>query len=161
MFEHYDQIHLEPWQRVNHYRNDRELCRKDLLIKNVKRKKRQLEREKRFDEAENYNFCPTTYVLPGDYALFVEEFKKSSNQAWIMKPTGRSQGKGIFLFTKLKEISKWRSEHRWKPDNVEVESYVVQRYISHPYLVGGKKFDLRIYALVTSFSPLQVYLHRR
>ena len=40
MFEFYDQVHLEPWQRVNHYRNDRELCRKDLLIKNVKRKKK-------------------------------------------------------------------------------------------------------------------------
>ena len=113
------------------------------MIKNVKRKIRQLQREKQFEEAEKFMFCPTTYVLPGDYALFVEEFKKRPGSAWIMKPCGKAQGKGIFLFTKLKDISKWRSENRWKPDNVEVESYVVQQYINNPYLIGGKKFDIR------------------
>ena len=41
-----------------------------------------------------------------------------------------------------------------------METYVVQRYIANPYLVGGKKFDLRLYALVTSFSSLQVYVYR-
>ena len=91
MFEYFDHVHLENWQRVNHYRNDRELCRKDLLIKNVKRRKRQCEREKRYDEAAKYDFCPTTYVLPGDYALFVEEFKKHQGVPWIMKPIGRAR----------------------------------------------------------------------
>ena len=31
MFKFYDHVHLESWQRVNHYRNQRELCRKDLM----------------------------------------------------------------------------------------------------------------------------------
>lgn len=160
MFEVFDHAHLESWQRVNHFRNDRELCRKDLLIKNVKRQKRNLEREKNYEEAAKYDFCPTTYVLPSEYALFAEEFKKSSNTTWIMKPIGKSQGKGIFLFQKLSQISKWRSEHRWKPENSEIEAYVVQRYISNPFLIGGKKFDVRIYVLVTCFAPLTVYLYR-
>jgi len=157
----FDHIHLEHWQRVNHYRNCRELCRKDLLIKNVMRRKRQCEREKRYDEASKYDFCPTTYVLPGDYALFAEEFKKYNGVPWIMKPIGKAQGKGIFMFTKLKDIAKWKTEFRWKPENGDVEAYVVQRYIANPYLVGGKKFDMRIYALVTSYQPLKVYLYRR
>jgi hypothetical protein len=32
--------------------------------------------------------------------------------------------------------------------------------VDTPYLVGGKKFDLRIYALVTSYNPLRIYLYR-
>jgi hypothetical protein len=78
-----------------------------------------------------------------------------------MKPVGRSQGKGIFLFTKLSQITQWKSDSRWRaPDNPGVESYVVQRYVANPYLIGGKKFDMRLYALVTSFQPLTVYVYR-
>jgi hypothetical protein len=40
-----DKIHLHDWQRINHFRNHQELTRKDLLIKNLKRTKRQLEKE--------------------------------------------------------------------------------------------------------------------
>ncbi|KAG5507572.1 hypothetical protein JKF63_06521 [Porcisia hertigi] len=41
-----------------------------------------------------------------------------------------------------------------------VEPYLAQRYISNPHLVGGKKYDLRIYVLVQSYQPLTVWLHR-
>jgi tubulin polyglutamylase TTLL9 len=38
----------------------------------------------------SYNFFPTTYNLPGDYSLFVEEFKKNIGSVWIMKPIAKS-----------------------------------------------------------------------
>ena len=37
-----DTVHLESHQRLNHFRNHYELTRKDLLVKNLKRYKRQL-----------------------------------------------------------------------------------------------------------------------
>jgi len=92
--------HLQPNQRVNHYRNHYELTRKDLMVKNLKRHKKQLEKEGKYEDAQAYGFFPTTYNLPSDYSIFVEEFKKTGG-VWIMKPVGKSQGKGIFLLNKL------------------------------------------------------------
>ena len=40
--------------------------------------------------------------------MFVEEFKRKPGTIWIMKPAGRAQGKGIFLFTDLKNITDWK-----------------------------------------------------
>jgi hypothetical protein len=39
---------------------------------------------------------------------------------------------------------------------MQPDAYIVQRYIHNPFLVGGKKFDMRIYAMVTSYQPLTV-----
>ncbi len=164
----FDKMHLENNHKLNHYRNGRELCRKDLMAKNLKKKRRSLEKEGKYEEALAYDFIPTTFVLPREYSMFVEEFKKVGG-VWIMKPIGSAQGKGIFLFTRLSEISDWKTDYKsYKPSPIapkdekqDVEAYVVQRYLQYPLLVGGKKFDMRLYALVPNFSPLKVYQYRR
>lgn len=37
---------------------------------------------------------------------------------------------------------------------------VVQSYVNNPLLIGGYKFDLRIYVCVPCFHPLTVYVYR-
>jgi tubulin polyglutamylase TTLL1 len=68
--------------------------------------------------------------------------------------TYSTQGKGIFIVNKLSQMQKWA-----KTPNA-ARSYVVCRYLDNPLLVGGKKFDLRVYVLVTSYKPLKAYVHR-
>ena len=109
VYEVFDTMHLEPHQRLNHFRNGRELCRKDLLVKNLKRMKRGLQRDGQVDQDKAYDFMPLSFVLPREYAMFVEEFKRSGG-VWIMKPIGSAQGRGIFLFSRLSEISEWRTD---------------------------------------------------
>jgi tubulin polyglutamylase TTLL4 len=36
--------------------------------------------------------------------------------------------------------------------------FPIFRYLSKPYLINGKKFDLRIYVFISSFDPLRIYL---
>lgn len=37
---------------------------------------------------------------------------------------------------------------------------VVQRYVKNPLLIGGYKFDLRLYVCVPSFHPLTIFVYR-
>uniref|UniRef100_A0A2S2NY11 Polyglutamylase complex subunit TTLL1 n=1 Tax=Schizaphis graminum TaxID=13262 RepID=A0A2S2NY11_SCHGA len=155
-------------QMINHFPNHYELSRKDMLIKNIKRYRRELEREgsplaKRLDGKYLYlDFIPVTFVLPADYNLFVEEYRKVGPSTWIMKPVGKSQGTGIFLINKLSKLKKWSREAKNNNFNTSTikESYVISKYIDNPLLIGGKKFDLRLYVLVTSFRPLKAYLFK-
>lgn len=90
--------------------------------------------------------------------MFAEAFKRTGG-LWIMKPVGRCQGRGIFMLDRLSQAAAWKKANdEREPDKKEI--YVVSKYIERPLLVGGKKFDLRLYALVLSYSPLRVYLHR-
>ena len=66
---------------------------------------------------------------------------------WILKPSGLSRGRGIFLLNSA-------------GDAVCGQQSVVQRYVADPLLLRGHKFDLRLYVLVTSFNPLEAFVHR-
>lgn len=63
-----------------------QLTRKNLMVKNLKRHRKNLERDVERMEASKCDFFPCTFVLPNEYHLFVEEFKRTHGSTWIMKP---------------------------------------------------------------------------
>ncbi|XP_030567334.1 probable tubulin polyglutamylase TTLL1 isoform X1 [Drosophila novamexicana] len=161
-------------QMINHFPNSMELSRKDLLVKNIKRYRKDLER-KGDALAETHpnntklgiggtrymhlDIIPMTFVLPADYNLFVEEFHKNPASTWIVKPSDKSQGVGIYLINKLSKLKRFAYEARTFYPHFHRDTCVISKYIDNPLLIGGKKFDLRLYVLVTTFNPIKAYLY--
>ena len=99
-------------QVISHFPNHYELTRKDLMVKNLKRYRKELERlqaERGTDLSPDFDIIPTTFLLPADLSLFIEEYKRNPHSVWIMKPTSKSQGKGIFLISRLAQVKRWAS----------------------------------------------------
>lgn len=113
------------------------IARKDHLGKNLKTMKTLF--------PSDYNFFPSTWLIPRDIADLRNQFIIKPNKTYICKPEAGSQGKGIFLTRRLEDIP---------------EHCVVQKYLAKPYLIDGLKFDLRLYVLVASCQPLRVFLHK-
>ena len=140
---------VQPWQVINHFPGMVNIARKTRLAQNLQ------QMQKAFPA--HYNFSPQTYALPKDLtALRSQHFTldkgRKSKHVWIVKPDGGAKGKGIFLTRDLSEIQNAiaRSDSQ----------YVAQRYIARPMLIDNKKFDLRLYVLITSCDPLRIYLFR-
>ena len=155
-------VKLNDYQVLNHFPNFYELTRKDLMAKNIKKYKKQLLKEGK--TVDHLDFLPLTYVLPQDMSVFIEEFKKYPNSLWILKPNNRCQGQGITLLNKTSKVKKMNFNKKVTDNyqNINVNDvYVVSKYIDNPFLMGGKKFDMRIYCLVTTFHPLKAYLYQQ
>lgn len=116
IFENFAQIPLQDHQRINHFRNHYELTRKDLLAKNIKRMLRHMERQ--FDEtdADKFNIIPKTFVVPKEHGLFREEFKKNTNQVWIMKPVRKHDLVSMSSLTFLDGVGGTVSRSRYLSD---------------------------------------------
>lgn len=131
---------LGKFQKVNHFPRSIEISRKDCLYKN-------LARMQALHSSKNYSFFPQTFLLPQEASELVQAMESDPSAIWILKPSGSSQGKGIFLTQ--------------DPGDIPFgHSMVACRYIDNPYLINGYKFDLRVYVAVTSYNPLRVYVYR-
>ncbi|XP_061379441.1 tubulin polyglutamylase TTLL13-like isoform X2 [Danaus plexippus] len=129
---------MKRFQRINHFPGMLEICRKDLLARNLNRMQKIYPKE--------YNFFPKTWCLPADFGEALNYSKSRKNKTFIIKPECGSQGRGIYLTKSLKDI---------KP----TDKLICQVYLSKPYLVDGYKFDIRVYTLITSCDPLRIFVY--
>ena len=99
----------------------------------------------------DFKFFPRTFLYPEDFDKFKKLFKKKENKVFIVKPTSGTQGDGIVLIKKIADIP----ANKYGP----IKPYVIQRYIHKPLIIDQKKFDLRLYVLISSLNPLISYLN--
>jgi tubulin polyglutamylase TTLL6/13 len=97
---------MQPWQRINHWPGMACLHRKDGLARTVRRLS---------DVAPDFDFVPSTYVLPDDWAEFSRQFdsttdtdgelslasthtgKRRAKHTFIVKPAASCQGTSILV----------------------------------------------------------------
>ncbi|XP_068552182.1 tubulin polyglutamylase TTLL13 isoform X1 [Anas acuta] len=132
-------MEMKRFQKINHFPGMIEICRKNLLARNLNRMLRLFPKE--------YHIFPRTWCLPADYGDFQAYRRRRKTRTFICKPDSGCQGRGIFITRNAEEIK--HGEHM-----------ICQQYISKPFLIDGFKFDMRIYVLVTSCDPLRIFVYK-
>lgn len=130
---------LKTFQKANHFPFSFQVGRKDRMYQNLSAMKTK--------HGKEINFLPLTFILPLEYSRLSAQFIQNTSWSWIIKPPASARGLGIKVVTKLAKV----------PTN---KPLVISRYINNPLLINGRKFDLRLYVLVTSFNPLRIYIHK-
>ncbi|XP_008273551.3 tubulin polyglutamylase TTLL13 isoform X1 [Oryctolagus cuniculus] len=131
-------MEMKRFQKINHFPGMTEICRKDLLARNLNRMQKLYPSE--------YSIFPRTWCLPADYGDFQSYGRQRKTRTYICKPDSGCQGRGIFITRNPRDI---------KPG----EHMICQQYISKPFLIDGFKFDMRVYVLITSCDPLRIFMY--
>jgi len=78
-----------------------------------------------------------------------------TKNAWILKPGGKSRGRGITIHSKYESIVNSIATAQGQPQEDHI--WVVQKYIENPLIILSKKFDIRQWVVVTSWRPLRIW----
>ena len=130
---------LLRWQKVNHFPGSWVLGRKDRLGRLMGHMRRK--------HSSEYEIHAETLIMPIDRRKLGNLCSAEPRALWIIKPASSSCGRGIRVV----------SSNSINPKKLR-KGTIVQRYLSRPYLIDGRKFDLRLYVIVTCFDPLRAYM---
>ncbi len=130
---------LYKYCKYNHFFKHGQITRKDLLYLNYFKMKEKFPNE--------FTYMAETYDFPNDKELIEDKFfdySPTEDNLWLIKPKGAARGNGIKFLKSYSDITKGN---------------IITRYISNPHLIDGRKYDCRIYLLVTGFRPLKIYIY--
>ncbi|CAM4704566.1 unnamed protein product [Lepidochelys olivacea] len=171
-------MEMKSYQKINHFPGMSEICRKDLLARNMSRMLKLFPKE--------FNFFPRTWCLPADYGDLQTYSRSRKHKTYICKPDSGCQGRGIFITRSLKDIKPGEdmicqlyisrlvggtvqlfSSPQSRVNELlmfllyfkQTISNSVSSSLSQPFIIDRFKFDLRIYVLVTSCDPLRIFVY--
>mmetsp|Transcript_49260 Transcript_49260/g.159228 ORF Transcript_49260/g.159228 Transcript_49260/m.159228 type:complete len:867 (-) Transcript_49260:102-2702(-) len=94
-----------------------------------------------------------------EYNVQLNEEEPEEHRIWILKPQGGFNQVGIHMYSlATADIASDSATAAWLMQRVPEGTWVLQEYLMNPMTYQGHKFDLRVWALVTSLDPLRVYL---
>ena len=129
---------LKPWQVLNRIPNINNICRKAYLIRLLQRMSTYF--------PSLYTYYPHSYVLPNENIRFTQDVSQHKKK-YIVKPDGGSLGIGITILSE---------NDSYTPNDT---LGIAQEYLPSA-LLDDTKFDLRVYALISSVNPLSIYVFR-
>jgi len=136
--------------------NNKEICNKEGLHRNLK----EYYVNNKIDIFKS--LLPLTFhvthndPITDEWDEFENYYKSINEKVWIIKPgTNSNKGYGIKVSNNIKDIKDYTS-------NVEKHSYwIVQKYIERPMLIQNRKFDIRIYGLISTIhGRMQAYFFK-
>ncbi|KAF4657551.1 hypothetical protein FOZ61_006184 [Perkinsus olseni] len=102
------------------------------------------------------SWLPETYILPEENKSASGAVMRSTEETcWIVKPASLNRGMGIKILDRKSSL-----EYLRRPPQGRSPKGVIQRYLSEPLLLDGRKCDLRMYLLITRTEPLKAYFAR-
>ncbi|KAE9553956.1 hypothetical protein FO519_002820 [Halicephalobus sp. NKZ332] len=86
---------------------------------------------------------PLAFRLPDQKAEFIKYSKENPSIQWVQKSNAHRNIKVLL------------------PDQINLDKpeTFVQKFVEDPLLIDNKKFDIGIYTVITSISPLRVYIY--
>jgi len=157
----------------NHLENIKSITSKTGLVYSLRRYYKRNAASATFGYTIN-DTIPISYIVlshyeDAEFQAFMQYFKEISigkydpnkvpskhciENIWLIKPANMNQGQGIQVFkNSLDEMNTFLKS---KPPFTK---WVIQKYLERPLLYNGRKFDIRMWAVLTGKNELYYYPH--
>lgn len=149
---------LMPHQMYNHIDGINQIATKCQLHRNMSAYAKEVLKE------SPWLVMPETYIveLEGnsgnilqheEFLAFQKSYRKDS--WWIVKPgEDANRGHGIKVFNNFQKIKEYVS-YEFNQGAKHYKTCIIQKYIENPYLIHRRKFDIRVFALLSYISNFE------